>query len=89
MNRLDLIQVGGKYPPPQGESDILGVEGNSITILDETYMYMFCETLIVFASDSTGYLLLYCVYILYYSPVCTVGIISFFLRMQSLVRWLR
>ncbi|XP_064392208.1 quinone oxidoreductase PIG3-like [Halichondria panicea] len=26
VNRLDLIQVGGKFPPPQGESDILGVE---------------------------------------------------------------
>ncbi len=31
VNRLDLIQVGGKYPPPEGESDILGVEG--------TYLY--------------------------------------------------
>ena len=27
VNRLDLIQVCGRYPPPQGESDILGVEG--------------------------------------------------------------
>ena len=27
VNRLDLIQVSGRYPPPQGESDILGVEG--------------------------------------------------------------
>lgn len=27
MNRLDLIQAVGKYPPPPGESNILGVEG--------------------------------------------------------------
>ncbi len=53
MNRLDLIQVGGKYPPPQGESDILGVEGNSITILDNNAKFV--RPMIVFASDSTGY----------------------------------
>ncbi len=28
VNRMDLIQVSGKYPPPPGDSDILGVEGN-------------------------------------------------------------
>ena len=27
VNRLDLIQAAGKYPPPPGESNILGVEG--------------------------------------------------------------
>jgi len=27
VNRMDLIQVAGKYPPLPGESDILGVEG--------------------------------------------------------------
>lgn len=27
VNRLDLIQAVGKYPPPPGESNILGVEG--------------------------------------------------------------
>ena len=27
VNRLDLIQASGKYPPPPGESNILGVEG--------------------------------------------------------------
>lgn len=27
MNRLDLLQVAGKYPPPPGDSEILGVEG--------------------------------------------------------------
>lgn len=26
---MDLIQVAGKYPPPPGDSEILGVEGNS------------------------------------------------------------
>lgn len=26
VNRLDLLQAAGKYPPPPGESDILGVE---------------------------------------------------------------
>lgn len=31
VNRLDLIQAVGKYPPPPGESDILGVE--SITLI--------------------------------------------------------
>lgn len=30
MNRLDLIQAAGKYPPPPGESGILGVEGIAI-----------------------------------------------------------
>lgn len=28
VNRMDLIQVAGKYPPPPGDSEILGVEGN-------------------------------------------------------------
>ena len=32
MNRLDLIQVSGKYPPPEGESDILGVEGTVMVV---------------------------------------------------------
>ena len=27
VNRMDLIQVAGKYPPPPGDSEILGVEG--------------------------------------------------------------
>lgn len=27
VNRLDLIQALGNYPPPPGESNILGVEG--------------------------------------------------------------
>lgn len=26
VNRLDLLQAAGKYPPPPGESEILGVE---------------------------------------------------------------
>ena len=26
MNRLDLMQAAGKYPPPVGESAVLGVE---------------------------------------------------------------
>ena len=26
VNRMDLIQVAGKYPPPPGDSEILGVE---------------------------------------------------------------
>ena len=26
INRPDLVQRGGKYPPPLGESDILGLE---------------------------------------------------------------
>jgi len=26
INRPDLVQRGGKYPPPPGESDILGLE---------------------------------------------------------------
>ena len=27
VNRLDLSQVKGQYPPPPGDSEILGVEG--------------------------------------------------------------
>ena len=27
VNRMDLIQVAGKYPPPPGDSEVLGVEG--------------------------------------------------------------
>ncbi len=27
MNRLDLLQRKGQYPPPPGASEILGVEG--------------------------------------------------------------
>ena len=26
LNRADLLQRQGKYPPPEGESDILGLE---------------------------------------------------------------
>lgn len=29
VNRLDLLQRAGKYPPPAGDSDILGVEGEA------------------------------------------------------------
>lgn len=31
MNRLDLMQAHGQYPPPPGESEILGVEGRTIS----------------------------------------------------------
>ena len=31
VNRLDLLQAHGKYPPPPGESEILGVEGGMCT----------------------------------------------------------
>lgn len=36
VNRLDLLQAAGKYPPPPGESDILGVEGSyhTVTVLE-------------------------------------------------------
>ena len=36
VNRLDLLQAAGKYPPPPGESDILGVEGtkHAVTVLE-------------------------------------------------------
>ena len=27
VNRLDLLQASGRYPPPPGASEILGVEG--------------------------------------------------------------
>ena len=27
VNRLDLLQVLGRYPPPPGDSEVLGVEG--------------------------------------------------------------
>ena len=27
VNRLDLLQASGRYPPPAGASEILGVEG--------------------------------------------------------------
>ena len=27
VNRLDLLQAAGMYPPPPGDSDVLGVEG--------------------------------------------------------------
>ena len=33
VNRLDLLQAKGSYPPPQGASEILGVEGT-------TYFYV-------------------------------------------------
>ena len=29
VNRLDLLQAVGRYPPPPGDSEILGVEGNT------------------------------------------------------------
>ena len=29
---MDLIQVAGKYPPPPGDSEILGVEGTLPTL---------------------------------------------------------
>lgn len=32
MNRMDLIQVAGKYPPPPGDSEILGVEGTAFIL---------------------------------------------------------
>lgn len=30
VNRMDLIQVAGKYPPPPGDSEILGVEVSGV-----------------------------------------------------------
>ena len=30
---MDLIQVAGKYPPPHGDSEILGVEGELFNYL--------------------------------------------------------
>ena len=35
VNRLDLLQAHGKYPPPPGESEILGVEGGMCTQFTE------------------------------------------------------
>ena len=35
VNRLDLLQAHGKYPPPPGESEILGVEGGMCTQFKE------------------------------------------------------
>lgn len=32
INRADIIQRMGKYPPPSGESSILGLEAYSISI---------------------------------------------------------
>src|SRR5258705_5390891 len=34
VNRADLSQIAGRYPPPPGEPDILGLEASGI--LDET-----------------------------------------------------
>jgi len=34
VNRADLSQIAGRYPPPAGEPDILGLEASGI--LDET-----------------------------------------------------
>ena len=43
VNRLDLLQAAGKYPPPPGESDILGVEGSEQagTELEPSYCHVF------------------------------------------------
>ncbi len=30
VNRLDLLQVRGQYPPPPGDSDVLGVEVSGV-----------------------------------------------------------
>src|ERR1700730_11774290 len=30
VNRADLVQIAGKYPPPPGESQILGMETSGI-----------------------------------------------------------
>ena len=30
VNRLDLLQAAGRYPPPPGDSQILGVEGKCV-----------------------------------------------------------
>eukprot|EP00118_Oscarella_pearsei_P012140 m.86757 g.86757 ORF g.86757 m.86757 type:complete len:171 (+) comp36512_c1_seq1:39-551(+) len=41
VNRLDLLQRAGRYPPPPGESHILGVEVSGVieTIGDEARMH--------------------------------------------------
>ncbi len=49
---MDLIQVAGKYPPPPGDSEILGVEGISscrfVLIFNQTHPIavsgVICET---------------------------------------------
>eukprot|EP00118_Oscarella_pearsei_P012142 m.86789 g.86789 ORF g.86789 m.86789 type:complete len:79 (+) comp36512_c1_seq7:39-275(+) len=35
VNRLDLLQRAGRYPPPPGESHILGVEGTRMQTAKE------------------------------------------------------
>src|SRR2546429_9624551 len=34
VNRADLLQIAGRYPPPRGESEVLGLEVSGA--LDET-----------------------------------------------------
>src|SRR5213596_2585889 len=34
VNRADLLQIAGRYPPPRGESEVLGLEVSGT--LDET-----------------------------------------------------
>ena len=47
VNRLDLLQAAGRYPPPPGDSEILGVEGKTllITIIAHVH-YCLCMNLL-------------------------------------------
>ncbi|OEH76429.1 quinone oxidoreductase pig3 isoform x1 [Cyclospora cayetanensis] len=39
VNRMDLMQKAGKYPPPQGATDILGPEAAGVVVSGSTFPY--------------------------------------------------
>ena len=39
VNRLDLLQAAGRYPPPPGDSQILGVEGKRVQLSEIVRLY--------------------------------------------------